>query len=125
MSSDHESLILSYHPSCYKKYTAVKRPKETLPTDDEPATKKAYIETRSSGVLPKSDQQVLLKGNCIFCGKSRKRKNEKEDPRLKVSTVAGCESLCQRAINSKNEGIKSLIRSDVDLIVKEAEYPKS
>ena len=81
MSSDNESLILNYHPSCYKKYTAVKRPKEALPTDDEPATKKAYIETRCSGVLPKSDQQGLLKGSCIFCGKSRKKRNGKEEPR--------------------------------------------
>ena len=125
MSSDNESLILSYHLSCYKKYTAVKRPKEALPTDDEPTTKKAYIETRRSGLLPKSDQQGLLKRSCIFCGKSRKKRNGKEEPRPKVSTVAGCESLGQRAINSKNERIKSLIRSGVDLIAKEAEYHKS
>ena len=83
MSSDNESLILNYHLSCYKKYTAVKRPKEALPTDDEPATKKAYIETRRSGVLPKTDQQGLLKGSCIFCGKSRKKRNGKEEPRVK------------------------------------------
>lgn len=65
-----------------------------------------------------------MKGSCIFCGKSRKKRNGKEEPRLKVSTVAGCESLCQRVNNSKNERIKSLIRSGVDLIAKEAEYHK-
>ena len=89
MSSDNESLILSYHPSCYKKYTAVKRPKGALPTDDEPATKKAYIETRRSGVIPKSDQRGLLKGSCIFCGKSRKLE-EKWKRRAQAKGINSC-----------------------------------
>ena len=127
VSSEQETPTLNYHPSCYKCYTAVKRRRETLPSDDEPAvaTKKACIETRRCSVLPKSNQQGLLKGSCIFCGKSRKKRNGKEEPRLKVSTVVGCESLCQRVNKSKNERIKSLIRSGVDLIAKEAEYHKS
>ena len=66
-----------------------------------------------------------MKGHCIFCGKSRKKKSGKEEPRLKVATLAGCESLCQRVKYSENERIKSLIRSGIDLIAKEAEYHKS
>jgi len=125
VSSDHESTV-SYHPFCHKHYTAVKRPKEPLPPDDEPTAKKASIQTRRCSVLPKSDQQGLLKGTCIFCGKSHKKKNGKEEPRLKIATVAGCESLCHQVKSSKNERInKSLIRSGVDLIAKEAEYYKS
>ena len=103
VSSEQETPTLNYHPSCYKCYTAMKRQRETLPSDDEPAvaTKKACIETRRCSVLPKSNQQGLLKGSCIFCGKSRKKRNGKEEPRLKVSTVVGCESLCQR-VNKSN-----------------------
>ena len=92
MSSDNESLILSYHPSCYKQYTAVKCPKEALPTDDELATKKAYIETRRSGVLPKSDHQGLLKGSCIFCRKKRNGRAQTKginSCRLRVSLPEG------------------------------------
>ena len=121
LSSHHES-SLSHHHSCHKNYTAVKRPKEPLPPDDEPTSKKDCIETRRCSVLPKSDKQGLLKGTCIFCGQSRKKRNGKEEPRMKVATADGCETLSRRVKYSKNERIKSLIRSGVDLIAKEAEY---
>ena len=125
VSSDYESLALGYHPSCHKNYTAVKRTKESLTSDDEPATKNTCTETRRRSTIPKSDEQGMLNGACIFCGKSRKKKNEGDGPRLKVATIAGCETLCQRATFSKNELIKSLVRNGVDLIAKEAEYHKS
>ena len=67
----------------------------------------------------------MLKGKCIFCGKGRKKKNGKDELTLKVATIAGCQSLHQRAEFSKNERIKSLVRSGADLIAKEAEYHKS
>lgn len=85
----------SYHPSCNKSYTAVTRPKEPLSTDDESNAQEPCIKTRRCSVLPKSDQQGLLKGTCNFCGKSRKKRKGKEEPMLKVSTVADCESICQ------------------------------
>jgi len=124
LASNDES-SLRYHPSCQKSYTAVKHPKQAPPANDEPAAKKACIETRRCSVLPKSDQQGMLKGTCIFCGKSRKKKNGKEESRVKIATLSGCQSLCERAKSSNNERIKSLIRSGVDLIAKEAEYHKS
>ena len=124
-SSDRESLSIGYHASCHKSYTAVKRAKEDLAPDDEFATKIRCTETRRSSAFPKSDGQGILKGTCIFCSKSRKKKNGKDEPRLKVATIAGCESLYHRAKFSKNEHIKSLVRSGVDLIAKEAEYHKS
>ncbi len=67
----------------------------------------------------------MLKGACIFCGKSRKKRNGKEELMLKVATIAGCQSLHERAKFSKNERNKSLVRSGVDLIAKKAEYHKS
>ncbi len=126
VSSDQESTPNYHiHPSCYRHYTAVKRPKESIASDDQPAPKKVCIKTRRCSALPKSDQQGLLKGSCIFCGKSRKKKNGREEKRFKIATTAGCESLVQRANASKNERIKSLIQSGEDLIAKEAEYHKS
>ena len=44
---------------------------------------------------------------------------------MKIATVAGCQSLRERVEFSKNERIKSLVMSGVDLIAKEAEYHKS
>lgn len=44
---------------------------------------------------------------------------------MKVATITGCQSLRQRVEFSKNERIKSLVRSGVDLVAKEAEYHKS
>ena len=115
--------VMRYHPSCHKCYTAAKRSKSSPPT--EAPQKKINIETRQSSSLPKSDQQGLLKGTYIFCGKSRKKTHGKEEPRLKIATLSGCQNLCQRAQHSKNDRIKSLVRSGVDLIAKEAEYHKS
>lgn len=113
---------LRYHPVCYRHYTAVKRP---AASQSPVPQKKVKVETRQSSSLPKSDQQGLLKGTCIFCGKSRKKFKGKEEPRVAVATVSGCQSLSKRAELSSNDRIKSLIRSGVDLIAKEAEYHKS
>ena len=74
---------------------------------------------------PKSNQEGLLKGHCIFCGKSRKRKDAKEEHRLQIVTQGGCDTLHKRTHLSKNEYVKGLILSGVDLIAKEAEYHKS
>lgn len=124
VNNDYKSDLV-HHPHCHKYYTAVKRSKEPLDPDDGPIAKNACIETRRCSVMLKSDQQGLLKGTCIFCGKSRKKRKGKEEPRLKVATVDGCQSLYQRVKSSKNERIKSLLRSGIDLIAKEAEYHKS
>ena len=113
-----------YHPSCYRKYTTVKRPREPQPSS-ELTTKTAHIETRSCSTMPKSDDQGLLKGTCIFCGKARKKRRGKEESRLKISTSDGCESILQCVKYSKNEGLKALVLSGVDLRAKEAEYHKS
>ncbi len=114
-----------YHPSCHKQYTAVKRPSDV--PSESPAAKTSRIETRRYSVIPKSDQQGLLKGKCIFCGMSRKKRSGKEEPRTLISTIEGCNTLAERADSPKckNERIKSLVRSGVDLIAKEAEYHRS
>ena len=123
--SNDQSTSLYHHPSCHKNYTAVKRPKLLTPIDEEPPAKKVSIETRRSSLLPPCDHQGLLRGTCIFCGNSRKKKNGREEQRVKILTVSGCETLVQRAKLSNNERIRSLIRTGVDLIAKEAEYHKS
>lgn len=118
-----------YHSSCYRVYTAVKRTRteteETEQQTHESVNKKSRTETRRVSLLPKSDEQGLLKGKCIFCGKARKKKKNSEEPRLRISTLDGCQTLADRAKFSRNERIKSLVRTGVDLIAKEAEYHKS
>ena len=121
LACDQLESFHNYHPSCYKKYTAVKHSRETSSPDEEPTPKKAFI---SDSVLPESDCQGLLKGICIFCGKSRKNNNNKEETKLKVTT-AGCLTLIQRAKFSSNERIKRFIESGEDLVVQKAEYHKS
>ena len=111
-----------YHPSCYPSYTAVKRPKST---PSKSPLKKSRKETRQSSEVPKSDQLGLLKGTCIFCRRRRKKFRCKKETFLKISTVAGCESLRERSLRSGNEGLETLMRCGVDLIAKEAEYHRS
>ena len=125
LSTSETNLNILYHPSCHRKYTAVKRSCESVSPSDENTPKRLCIETRRCSALPKSDKQGMLKGSCIFCGKSRKKKNRKEEPRCSVAVLSSCDLLKERAINSKNERLKSLMRSGVDLIAKEAEYHKS
>ena len=81
--------------------------------------------TRSDSSLPKSDHQGLLKGKCIFCGLSRKKQKGREEKLYKVSTLECFHALKRQAPFSSNEKIKWLVRSDVDLIAKEAEYHKT
>ena len=123
MQSSHESTH-HYHPSCHKKYTAVKRSKSASTANDNdvidtPPAKQLKIQTRNSSVLPKDDE---IKGACFFCGMSRKKMKGKEEARQSVRTMGGCESLRQRAELSTNERVKSLMRSGVDLIAAEAWY---
>ena len=122
MSNSDLEIVAHYHSPCYKSYTAVKRPREHFSAFKEQshAAKIARTITRQSGVLPKSDDQGLLKGSCIFCGKAPKKKNGIEEPRLKIQTFSGCSRLSERALTSKHERIKSFIMSGVDLIAKEA-----
>ncbi|XP_030837116.1 uncharacterized protein LOC105437992 [Strongylocentrotus purpuratus] len=114
-----------YHSCCHRKFTAVKRSRDSQQADEEQPAKRQCIQTRRCSVILKSDQEGLLKGTCIFCGKGRKKKHQREEPRLKIATVGGCETISQRVRYSNNERIRSLIWSGVDLIAKEAEYHKS
>ena len=110
--------LAAYHLNCYRRYTATKRIQNPSPADEkEPASKKVI---RSVRELPKSDQQGLLKGACIFCGLSRKKFKGREEQLCKISTLKGSRSLKTQAPFSGNERIKSLMKSEVDLIAKEA-----
>ncbi|XP_041481075.1 uncharacterized protein LOC121428475 [Lytechinus variegatus] len=121
--TDEKFHQLSYHRLCHKYYTAVKRPRESQLSDDPPLQTQ-HKRRRSSGNY-KSDQQDLLKGSCIFCRKVRKKRKGKEEPRIPICTTEGCSTIYNRAESSTNERLKLLIRSQVDLIAKEAEYHKS
>ena len=44
----------------------------------------------------------------------------KEEPKVIFASISGCQLLRERAEHSKNDRIKSLIGSGVDLIAKEA-----
>lgn len=77
VSSDCETVDLSYHPFCHKSYTAVKRLQDSTTPDEGHSPKIPCTETRSTSAIPKSNEQGMLKETCIFCGKSRKKKMEK------------------------------------------------
>lgn len=113
---------LRYHSSCYRYYTAVKR---SAASTLDVSNKIAKVETRRNSSLPKSDKQGILTGTCIFCGRSRKVVRRKEEPRVKIATVNGYQSLYERADRSSSDRIKSLARIGADLIAKGAEYHKS
>lgn len=106
-----------YHPSCHRRYTAVKRPKDELGPSKR--------DTRSSSVLPKTERHGILKRECIFCGKERKKKRGKEEPLTSIATKGGCDTLLERAHRSTNDHFKSLIMGNIDLIAKEGKYHKS
>ena len=62
----------------HKNYTAVKRPRENK-LFDEP-TMHTNTKTMNCSDSPMSDQQVIfLKGYCIFCGKSCRRRIRKKN----------------------------------------------
>ncbi|XP_048857264.1 uncharacterized protein LOC125724829 [Brienomyrus brachyistius] len=121
VSSDVQGKL--YHPSCHRLYTAVKRPKDG--TGSEPQPKKARRETRTNSTLPETGNRGILKRPCIFCGKNRKKKRGKEERLMSVATDGGCDTLVERAPQSRNERFKSLILGDVNLVAKEGKYHKS
>ena len=124
--SNIEESTLHYHPSCRNTYSAVKRPRESPSSSDaSTVSKNPCIETRRESKIPKFDQQGLLKGSCVFCGKARKKRGGKEEPRFKIATWVGCQSISERVRLSTNERIKTLVWNNVDLIAKEAKYHKT
>jgi hypothetical protein len=116
---------LGYHSSCQKRFTAVKRRKSDELSPGVSAEKKTKLDTRQTSSMPKSDGRGLLKSECMFCGKARRKRRGVEEPLLKVATTFGTESLRKRAQHTKNERIRSLLRTEVDLVAKEAVYHKS
>lgn len=115
-----------YHPTCYRQYVAVK--KRPGDAQEETPSKIPRVETRRASSLPETEHRGILKPNCIFCGKERKRKKGKDEPLIKVSTKDGCRTLVERAARSNNEYFKNLIMSmmsETDLIAKEGKYHKS
>ena len=102
-----------YHTVCYRLYTAVKRPKTT-----PKKRKKACVNTRFHSVLPKSNKTGMLKDSCIFCRKARKVIKGINDPKRICQRGDGTEAIYLRAEYSKNDRIKSLVRSGVKLIEK-------
>ena len=97
LSSVNPAPACCYHSACHRNYTAVKHPKKSQLLDDETASKKPRIGTRCCSALPKSDKQGMLKGTCIFCRKSRKKRNGKEEPRMMIAVPDSCSILAQRA----------------------------
>lgn len=113
--------ITSYHSVCYKNYTAVKRP--STDSQSDPPPKKA--ETRNRSSMPSTDAKGLLKGSCIFCSVHRKTLKGKVESLSNCLTTEGCDAITAAAPKSKNDRVKALVASGVDLIAKEAQYHKS
>ena len=118
-----ENEPLHYHSQCYRQYTAVKRKSDA--SDPAIPNKEARIVTRQRSPMPKSDEHGLLKGDCIFCGRSRKKLKGKEEPRQNLQTEAAVESINERVKYCSNERIKALVASGIPLIAKSAEYHRS
>ena len=110
-----------YHSKCYRKFTAVKRP--SADSQYEKDLKKK--ETRSRSSLTPSDTRDLLKGYRIFCSIQRKTIKNKVEPLSQCLTKNGCDATIEAAPRSRNERLKVLVASGVNLITKEAQYHKS
>ena len=112
-----------YHTQCYRTFTAVKRRSSSGPSVHEPTAK--LPTTRQRTFLPATDEKGLLKGTCLFCGKVRKKWNGVDEKLSECLTADGRDAIFAAAPRSNNEQVKSVVRGEVDIIAKEAQYHKS
>ena len=68
---------------------------------------------------PSTNERGILGDNCLFCGKQRKRKSQKNEPLKQCLTMDGCKSIMNAAKKKCDTRILGL---GEDLIVKEEKY---
>ena len=72
--------------------------------------------TRSTSDLPSTNKKGVFGPECIFCGKLRKRKSQKNEPLTMCLAMDGCKSIIRAASDARILGLGE------DLIAKEAKY---
>lgn len=104
-----------YHTDCFSQFCAIKR---QLPGDNELSQPPRKV-TRSTNSHPSTNERGILGDNCLFCGKQRKRKSQKNEPLQQCLTLDGCKSIMNAAKKKCDTRILGL---GEDLIAKEAKY---
>ena len=114
-----------YHRSCYKQFSAVRIYEK--PSSSKHLAPLLTEETRSSsGMITTGKESTnLLDAVCIFCNRSRKQINKRDESLCKCKTEDGVARIKDDAKNSNNEHLIRLLDSGVDLIAQEAYYHKS
>ena len=75
--------------------------------------------TRSISDHPSTNKRGVLGLECLFCGKQRKRKSQKNEPLKHCLTIDGCKSIISAA---KRKGDARILGLGEDLIAREAKY---
>lgn len=65
-----------YHTKCFSRFCATKR----QPPSDNKLSQPPSKVTRSTSGHPSTDERGVLGDDCLFCGKQRKRKSQKNEP---------------------------------------------
>lgn len=104
-----------YHTKCFSRFCAIKR----QPPDDSELSQPPSKVTRSTSGHPFTNQRGVLGEDCLFCGKQRKRKSQKNEPLKQCLTMDGCKSIIRAAKKKCDTRILGL---GEDLIAKEAKY---
>jgi len=107
-----------YHSKCFSRFCATKR---QPPGDNELSQPPSKV-TRSTSGHPSTNVRGVLGQECLFCGKQRKRKSQKNEPLNQCLTEDGCISIISAAKRKCDTRILGL---GEDLIAKEAKYHNS
>lgn len=107
-----------YHSRCLSGFCAIKR----LSSPSNDLTESANKTTRSNSDLPSTNKKGVLRKECLFCGKTRKRKSQKNEALHKCLSRDGSKSIIIAATSKCDARIIAL---GEDLIAKEAMYHNS
>ncbi len=106
-----------YHTKCLSRFCATKRQPQG-DSEHFPPSKA----TRSTSGNPSTNERGVLGEDCLFCGKQRKRKSQKNEALKQCLTLDGCKSIVCAAKRKCDTRILGL---GEDLIAKEAKYHNS
>ena len=104
-----------YHSKCLSQFCAVKRRTSASNDPSEPASKS----TRSSSILPLSNDRGVLGHECLFCKRKRKRKSNVREYLHQCLTKDGSKAILTAARKKGDARISGL---GEDLIAKEAKH---
>lgn len=117
--SDTETQGRFYHSPCLSRFCAVKRSPPEVTQQLEPPTK---IITRTRSTLPSTDSRGVLRQQCLFCGKARKKIKSENEPLHQCETLDGSRSIYLAA---KRKNDTNILVLGEDLIAKGMQYHNS